>query len=926
MTNKNYLEPTYLRYVYDALNKGSLNSENSAALPRGFIGLYEQEFSQKIPAGEREKVIHLLSFWALLKSPVSIDFVVSILDFTEKNIQSIINSFSNWFNSSESGKYQLYHERLKVYLLSKVNENDINNLELKILNFGKQIISNNEVSKFRKEHSIYFLKNYYTHLYFNSYKEKRFFELLEKFCLSDIVFVKSEIELGSFKYLLDANKLFMDLAIYKGLHKKVLVSIDRQKFITQKIKENLLRNLNKNSEKIITNYLSSELPKNIFYIQTYVFIVVYFLKHKISKSTLTQDFLDSCFDSLDQSIYIKYFDNLNSVTPNILWKKIINNLENINLDTESLKKHLDSSYDDFIDISDDNKEDYYVRPLIEKTYKILKENKYDFSSFVKANLNNDKSSIYYSEYFSLINNPIFFQDKLNELAECAIKNSNFEFVYEYMKTVESEYHFTELQSMLIKKLDKISELYLFKFNQLFIQFKAKINYSSVVDKLEFKIIKLLELEDKTKLNLLLNSLDDNSFDTYVKIIVNHYIENNKPKLLKLFIENLTREKINGLIESNLVKSSILNYLTYHVINENKSLNSFSFLKNLDEDSISDFYEKINFFNPHLEFNNEKYDIPSLKIIILKNYYFNLKKDDIIIELIKQFDDKLDFLGQHFLNKNYNDDELTLLIVDNIFTLLNESFDSLININVLDKFTTDELSRELTSALKSYSNLKELHIILFTTDRLLIKFMSSKLLSTGFSSELLSILKSIRSHTGFLKLLNYFKLNSCISILENKVKKVILDEPNSSFENLYLIILREKFNCKQIDSINYIKGLEIINDDKLFSEYYLIGCNIPINNFNLKLLNFIRTKFHLVFFKGLITNVWSSPVNFDEVSNSNIEKLFYSILFHSKINSDEYNFIIDELIIYFLFRNKKIESNTLNSMSKNIYVNKIIDCL
>ena len=54
------LEPTYLRYVYDGLNKGSLNSENSAALPLGFIGLYEQEFTQKTQASEREKVLNQL--------------------------------------------------------------------------------------------------------------------------------------------------------------------------------------------------------------------------------------------------------------------------------------------------------------------------------------------------------------------------------------------------------------------------------------------------------------------------------------------------------------------------------------------------------------------------------------------------------------------------------------------------------------------------------------------------------------------------------------------------------------------------------------------------------------------------------------------------------------------------------------------------
>ena len=52
------LEPTYLRYVYDGLNKGSLNAENAAALPQGFIGLYEQVFTQKTPTNERQKVLN----------------------------------------------------------------------------------------------------------------------------------------------------------------------------------------------------------------------------------------------------------------------------------------------------------------------------------------------------------------------------------------------------------------------------------------------------------------------------------------------------------------------------------------------------------------------------------------------------------------------------------------------------------------------------------------------------------------------------------------------------------------------------------------------------------------------------------------------------------------------------------------------------
>lgn len=58
-----HLEPTYLRYVFDGLNKGTLNAENAAALPRGFIGIYEQKFAQKIPVSERKIVLDQLALW-----------------------------------------------------------------------------------------------------------------------------------------------------------------------------------------------------------------------------------------------------------------------------------------------------------------------------------------------------------------------------------------------------------------------------------------------------------------------------------------------------------------------------------------------------------------------------------------------------------------------------------------------------------------------------------------------------------------------------------------------------------------------------------------------------------------------------------------------------------------------------------------------
>jgi hypothetical protein len=128
-----HLEPTYLRYIYDALVKGSIHPENSADLPDGLIGLYEEAFDERTSVTERQKLLQRFAIWALLKKEVSAQFVAEVLEEREEDIIDFISTYSAWFNSPESGKYQLYHERLKVYLLQKLSEGEVSALHEKLI-------------------------------------------------------------------------------------------------------------------------------------------------------------------------------------------------------------------------------------------------------------------------------------------------------------------------------------------------------------------------------------------------------------------------------------------------------------------------------------------------------------------------------------------------------------------------------------------------------------------------------------------------------------------------------------------------------------------------------------------------------------------------------------------------------------------------
>ena len=95
----NQLEPTYLRYVYDGLDKGSISSNNPTSLPIGFIGLFEDEFPSSMPLGERMSLLNRLAMWALLKGPVSIEMVAEILNEESDRTKALVDRYSKWFNS-----------------------------------------------------------------------------------------------------------------------------------------------------------------------------------------------------------------------------------------------------------------------------------------------------------------------------------------------------------------------------------------------------------------------------------------------------------------------------------------------------------------------------------------------------------------------------------------------------------------------------------------------------------------------------------------------------------------------------------------------------------------------------------------------------------------------------------------------------------
>jgi hypothetical protein len=173
------LEPTYLRYVYDGLTKGSINSNNPTSLPIGFIGLFEQEFPSSMSLVERKALLTRLTLWALLKGPVSAEMVAEVLNEHPDDTKALIDSYSKWFNSPEPGKYTLYHDRLRTYFLQKLSDHEVQEINETLISYLEKTLTDEK----EDESELYALEHLSTHMLVESQLDnnyKRFHEYVNK--------------------------------------------------------------------------------------------------------------------------------------------------------------------------------------------------------------------------------------------------------------------------------------------------------------------------------------------------------------------------------------------------------------------------------------------------------------------------------------------------------------------------------------------------------------------------------------------------------------------------------------------------------------------------------------------------------------------------------------------------------------------------
>lgn len=154
------IDPSYIRNIRDGLKNEHIEANNLEALPEGLVALYDRElFPSSLNWKQRKETLQFFLVFALAQKEISAEFASTILgeewskvlanenETTEekrlKKVNEFIQLHSKRFTSAGEGKFRLYHERFRVYILQKVSEGDLTQFNQLFISLCESELKNN---------------------------------------------------------------------------------------------------------------------------------------------------------------------------------------------------------------------------------------------------------------------------------------------------------------------------------------------------------------------------------------------------------------------------------------------------------------------------------------------------------------------------------------------------------------------------------------------------------------------------------------------------------------------------------------------------------------------------------------------------------------------------------------------------------------
>ena len=881
----NNLEPSYLRYIYDGLDKGELHPDNAAALPVGLTGLYEAAFEENKPLRERQKLLNIFAIWALLKKEVSAQFVADILDVPTQEIVDLIASYSSWFTSPESGKYKLYHDRLRVYFLQKLNSKNIQYLNNKIINKIIFFIKSKDLN----EHQYYGLKYLGFHLLIETSENKSFDEFINH-CL-DINFIEKQIAVSNiFDWSKEPVRDALKLAAFHKNKKVVFELINSLVNLSSRENNNLdqifdlidsgnidlvIIRLNSIHDGTKENYTTSY----IFHILSLLYLfeknkseklsdIVKRLIENVENTILVNKDLINHFLLIPENITIKLALLLNDI--GVPANFMFNASSDINFCTENL-------------LGFDRKQIKILHLLVKKHFK---ENELDFLICAAKSLKTQNNK---SKYF---NKEIQF-----------ILDKKYKPNQSYNSKTSYEYEGNELLPENILELSEnrllinyCCENYLkYNTNDLSLDvYKSKFNIEikDVVELFPFPNIELTCLFNKNELEILSNRLF-NIFKIGIDTLENNHNKSVQKKIISCLINNHNIKLIN--LEKILVKYGFYDDLSFYI----------------------DLIQPNKFLNFDWQFNYDKLSKPKIRkdtIVWCQN----------ILKRINKTDDFKENIGGSYIDYILMD---TLLIISK----LNNS--KLIESNIVNRINLN-ISKINSLDSKSQINFESIYLVQFAffkdlPQELILNFINN-ISNTNSKIIILKILICYQFSKN--KIENANSYNNLLKNIEHdtKASSLIID-----FNN-FLLVKNHSFDEKQVDFLlKLVCSKALDSDENRFEEFkLLVNLFIKIKN-NTKLNNELIKKtideklknFNTQLWKYLAIKFYSEEIKHDVLEVINLYKKIG--IKKIKITKDEVNVYKSnhELIPFNSFqlksnKRKIVFRSIKNSLNDYFFTNKL----